>query len=39
METWKKNELKEELKKKFEEIKRLCKHNQQLINDVKKVKR
>jgi hypothetical protein len=27
------------LKKKDEEIKRLCKHNQELLNDVKNVKR
>jgi hypothetical protein len=29
----------EELKNKDEEIKRLCKHNQNLLNDVKNVKR
>jgi hypothetical protein len=29
----------EELKKKDEEIKRLCKHNKDLLNDVKNVKR
>jgi hypothetical protein len=27
------------LKNKYEEIKRLCKHNQKLLNDVKKKKR
>jgi len=33
-----KHELKEELKKKDEEIKRLHKRNQEILNDVKKVK-
>jgi uncharacterized membrane-anchored protein YjiN (DUF445 family) len=34
-----KDESQEELKKKVEEIKRLCKHNQEILNNVKKVKK
>ena len=36
---WENDDSREELKKKDEEIKRLCKHNQELLNDVKKVER
>jgi hypothetical protein len=35
---WENDDSREELKNKYEEIKKLCKHNQELLNDVKKVK-
>jgi hypothetical protein len=36
---WERDESREELKNKDEEIKMSCNHNQELLNDVKKVKR